>query len=361
MINYGKPPFLPVNNLDVSSYYRELADASYALGMLQVAHGKISNSDHLIRPLLTREASLSSKIEGTVTDSKDVFILDATGKAPKQDTVVVANYRRAMKIASSFKDDRKITQTKLRQLHTVLLRNTPYTGTLGKYREVDAWIGKDKNTPIDKALYVAPHPTQVTPYMDNLLKYLNNYDEHPLIKTAVFHYQFEAVHPFEDGNGRIGRMLVPAFLHYLGALSAPVLYTSEYFEKEAETYRKKLNDVDKTGDITPWIKFFLESIKNQCDISIALVDRILKLNAELHETYEHSQSPNVVRVIDYFFEYPIFTVPEMVKHLGINRITAVNILKKLESDGVIELLANLKGPKNAKLYSFPKLVEIIVS
>src|SRR5258708_7941251 len=115
MINYGKPENLPLKKLDPSNYYRELADASYSLGMLQVAHGKISNSEHLIKPLLTREASLSSKIEGTITDSKDVFILDATGKAPKQDTVVVANYRSAMRLAASFKEDKKITNPKIRQ------------------------------------------------------------------------------------------------------------------------------------------------------------------------------------------------------------------------------------------------------
>src|ERR1035437_6745791 len=108
MVDYGAPHLLPRKNINPADYYRELEEASYALGMLQVAHGKISNSEHLIKPLLTREASLSSKIEGTITNSKDVFILDATGKPPKQDTVVVANYRNAMRLATSLKGKKGI-------------------------------------------------------------------------------------------------------------------------------------------------------------------------------------------------------------------------------------------------------------
>lgn len=360
-IKYGQPKRLPLTKLSPASYYRELAAASYSLGMLQVAHGKIRNSDHLIKPLLTREASLSSKIEGTITDSKDVFILDATGRALKQDTVVVANYRRAMHLAASFKDDRKITSPKIRQLHTILLRGTPFKGTLGKFREVDAWIGKNQNTPIDKAIYVCPQFVQVPAYIENLLSYFNNFDEDPIVKVAIFHYQFEAVHPFEDGNGRIGRMLIPALLNYQGSLSAPVLYTSEYFEKEADKYRQKLHEVDVSGDITPWVKFFLESIKGQCDLSINLVDRILALNAELHERYESSQSPNIIRVIDFMFENPAFTISEIVNKLKITRLTASKTVQALVDDKVAEEFTAIKADHNARIYIFPRLVDLISS
>ncbi|HEX5797947.1 MAG TPA: Fic family protein [Candidatus Saccharimonadales bacterium] len=359
MTKYGNPPLLPLKKLDVSSYYRELESASYALGMLQVAHKKISNSDHLIKPLLTREAALSSKIEGTITDSKDVLVMDATGKAPKQDTVVVANYRRAMRDAITLSKRKSITHSNIRSLHKTLLSNTLHKGTLGKYREVDAWIGEDDNTPIGKALYVAPHHAQVRPYMDNLLEYFNKAEESPLIKVAIFHYQFEAIHPFEDGNGRIGRMLIPALLHYQKSISAPVLYTSEHFEKKSVEYRERLREVDRTRDITPWIIFFLESIREQCNISINLVDRILSLNAQLHEKYKTSQSPYMTQLIDFIFENPVFSIPEAIGKLGATRLTITTLVQQLGRDSILTQLDGIKAPHGAKVYFFPRLISLI--
>jgi len=358
-IQYGVPPQLPPKHLRPNGYYRELEQASYALGKLQIAHGKIANSEHLIKPLITREASLSSKMEGTITDSKDVFILDATGKAPKQDTIVVANYRSAMRLAIQHKADKKISNYKIRQLHNVLLQSTPHKGTLGKYRDVDAWIGENENTPIENALYVAAHPKQVKTYMDNLLEYFNDYNESPIVKAAVFHYYFEAIHPFEDGNGRIGRMLIPALLHYEGVLSAPVLYTSEYFEKRSMEYREKLRQVDKTGNLTPWLLFFLNAIKEQCEASIRLVDKIMGLNASLHAFYASSQSPNMTKIIDLIFETPVFTVRDVINKLNVTRITSKSLIDLLIADGIVREYTAIKGPKNAAIYIFPRLIDLV--
>ncbi|MBI2798321.1 Fic family protein [Candidatus Saccharibacteria bacterium] len=359
-VKYGQPSYLPLKNLDPSKYYRQLAEASYALGMLQTAHSKISNAEHLIKPLLTREASLSSKIEGTITDSKDVFILDATGKAPQQDTIVVANYRDAMRLAMKIKDQKGgISKYQIRQLHYVLLHRTPHNGALGKFRSKDVWIGKNKSTSIQKATYVPPFYTAVEGYMDNLVDYFNSTDETPLIKTAIFHYQFEAIHPFEDGNGRIGRMLIPALLQYQGALSAPVLYTSEYFEKKAKEYRQMLHYVDTTGDITPWIIFFLESLKEQCGISISLVEKITKLNEILLDRYEGSQSPNMNRMVNMIFETPVFQISHVIKTLKISRITASSLVNRLLEDRVIDSIRSVRGTKGATVYYFPKLLTLI--
>jgi Fic family protein len=358
-IQYGDPPTLPVN-LEPARYYRQLEAASYALGKLQIAHGKLANSDHLIKPLLTREASVSSKIEGTVTDSKDVYVLDATGKPPQKDTPVVANYREALKLATQLNADGKLTDHSIRQLHTVLLKDTDHKGELGRYRTIDAWIGNSENTPIEEAIYVTPYPTQVNARMENLLKYINEFDESPLVKVAVFHYMFEAIHPFEDGNGRIGRMLIPSLLNHMGLLTQPVLYTSQYFEKNKDLYREQLRLVDTTRDLTTWVIFFLKSIVKQSEISVDLVDKMLALNLQLNNKYMNDQSPNVRRLIDYIFENPVFVVSEIVSTLGITRHTAQSLIDKLITDNEIDKLPNVRGRKGATVYFYMPLLNLII-
>jgi Fic family protein len=360
-IKYGDPPTLPVS-LSPAYYYRQLESASYALGKLQIAHGKLANSDHLIKPLLTREASVSSKIEGTITDSKDVYVLDATGKPPKKDTPVVANYREALKLATQLNKNggSKLTDHTIRQLHSVLLKDTDHKGELGKYRNVAAWIGENENTPIEQALYVTPHHTQLSARMENLLAYVNTADESPLVKVAIFHYMFEAIHPFEDGNGRIGRMLIPSLLHNLGLLTQPVLYTSQYFEKNKDLYRENLRIVDKSGDLTSWIIFFLESLVRQSEISVALVDRMLALNTELHNTYAGEQSPNIRRIVDYIFENPVFVLKDVFTSLRITRLTAQVLVDKLIGDGVIEKYEGITGKHGATVYLYTPLLNLIM-
>lgn len=304
---------------------------------------------------------MSSKIEGTITDSKDVYVLDATGKAPKDDTPVVANYREAMRLATQLNVGGKLTSNNIRQIHSVLLNNTDHKGELGKFRNIDAWIGDSETTPIEGALYVAPHHTQVISRMDNLLDYVNDADESPLIRVAVFHYMFEAIHPFEDGNGRIGRMLIPSLLNCLGLLTEPVLYTSQYFEKNKDLYRQELRKVDKTGELTSWIKFFLESIVRQSEISVELVDRMLSLNNYLHEQYKNNQSPNMSRLIDYVFENPVFVVSDIIAKLGITRITVQKLIEILLKDKVIERFEEVRGRKGATVYLYMPLIALIVT
>lgn len=359
-IKYGDPPHLPAS-LNPADYYRQLEEASYALGKLQIAHGKLANSDHLIKPLLTKEASVSSKIEGTITDSKDVYVLDATGKAPKNDTTVVANYREAMKLATSLNKRGRLSDHAIRQVHHVLLNNTDHKGELGKYRLKDAWIGDNEDTPIEEAIYIAPHHSQISSRMENLLSYVNDADESPLVKVAIFHYQFEALHPFEDGNGRIGRMLIPSLLHQMKLLNEPVLYTSQYFEKNKDLYREHLRLVDRSKDLTSWVIFFLESIVKQSEISVELVDKMLALNAELHQQYELSQSPNMTKLIDFIFENPVFVVSEVIANVKITRHTAQSLIDKLLADKVITKFPDIKGRKGAAVYLYTPLLTLIMT
>jgi len=308
------PQYLPIE-LDYGQFARELANAQYAIGLLQGSQKTLHNARHLIGPLVAREAEVSSKIEGTQSTSKDVFVYAAGGKATHVDTPVVSNYRSAMFDAIDAIDDRKkITKHLIKSLHGRLLTGVRYKGKLGTFRDGDVWIATREGDPIEKALYVPPEHFHVVSYIDNMIDYIDNdTNDINIVKAGIVHYQFEAVHPFEDGNGRIGRLLIPLILFYKGELSLPIVYSSGYFEARPDEYREALRAVDTTGKYEPWLKFFLNAIAEQAKETLRLVDEIRELNTNLKKRYETSKSPYMLRLIDLLFESPVISPPEIIK------------------------------------------------
>lgn len=361
MTVYATPKQLPVKDLDYGYFAKELAEANYAVGQLQGSQGRLANAMHLIGPLVAREAAVSSKIEGTQSTSSDIYLYDAGGKAAFSDTPVVSNYRSAMTSAiKAVQEGRQLTTHLIKALHEVLLKDVRHSGRIGDFRDGDVWIAEKQGDPIEKALYVPPEALHVASYMDNIVDYIEN-DESDLnlVKAAIAHYQFEAVHPFEDGNGRIGRLLIPLILFYKGDLDLPIVYSSGYFEARPDDYRAALRDVDKTGNYEPWIKFFLTAIKEQANETLALVERIHKLHSDLKKTYENSKSPYLPRVLDMLFMNPYFTIPMAMKELNINvRMTIVRMIEQLEKDGVITAISQ-RGPKGTTIYVYDDLFTLL--
>ena len=360
-VKHHPPAFLPPA-LDYGKFAKELAQAQYAIGLLQGSQKTLQNAMHLIGPLIAKEAEVSSKIEGTQSTSTDIYMYDAGGKPKHSDTPVVSNYRSAMLDAiSAVTRQKRITKHLIKALHKRLLTGVRYKGKLGDFRDCDVWIAKKEGDPIEKALYVPPEALHVVGYIDNLLEYLDGDDgEINLIKAGVAHYQFEAVHPFEDGNGRIGRLLIPLVLFYKGELSLPIVYSSGYFEARPDEYREALREVDKTGKYESWLKFFLEAIAEQAKDTLKLVDDIRELNTNLKKKYESSKSPYILRLIDLLFEMPVISPPEIMKKLSIpSRMTALRLVDQLEKDGVLSLAKNQKGAGGTNLYVFDDLVRLI--
>ncbi|MCA9342870.1 Fic family protein [Candidatus Saccharibacteria bacterium] len=353
------PKYLPVK-LDYGIFARELAEAQYAIGLLQGSQKTLHNALHLIGPLVAKEAEVSSKIEGTQSTSKDVFVYAAGGRAMHTDTPVVSNYRSAMYDAIfAIQARKKITKHLMMSLHSKLLKGVRYKGKLGAFRGDDVWIAEREGDPIEKALYVPPEHIHITSYIDNLIKYVDEKDEINLVKAGVVHYQFEAVHPFEDGNGRIGRLLIPLILYYKGELSLPIVYSSGYFEARADQYRDALRKTDTTGKYEPWLKFFLSAISEQAKETLVLVDKIRDLNSLLKKKYENSKSPYILRLIDLLFESPVISPPEIMKRLGIpSRMTALRLVEQLQSDKVLFEVGQ-KGSGGTSLYAFAELLDII--
>ncbi|MHB1087111.1 MAG: Fic family protein, partial [Minisyncoccota bacterium] len=212
VVKHHKPDFLPLDGieLDHNVFANELADASYALGLMESAQSKLRSSRLLISPLTAKEATVSSRIEGTQSTVSDVFLLEA-GAAPRHsDTQQVANYRRAINYATTeLSRGRKISGNLIESVHGILLKDVRHKGEVGSWRTGVVYIADQATDSIDKALYVPPEPHFVRDYMENYVKYLHQGKESVLIKAAIAHYQFEAVHPFDDGNGRVGRLLIP--------------------------------------------------------------------------------------------------------------------------------------------------------
>lgn len=317
---------------------------------------------HLIGPLVAKEAAVSSKIEGTQSTSSDIYLFDAGGQPAHTDTPVVSNYRAAMLDAiHDVEGGKKLTQHMIRALHEKLLKGVRHKGALGAYRACPVWIAANENDPIEKALYIPPEHVHVQAYMDNLMQYMDNYaDDLNLVKAGVIHYQFEAVHPFEDGNGRIGRLLIPLLLFYKGELSLPIVYSSGYFEGRPSEYRNALRVVDQSGKYEEWLKFFFKAITEQAKETMVLIDKIQSLNNQIKTKYQTSKSPYMLRFIDLLFDSPAFTIPMMLKVVKPkSRLTAVRLVEQLESDKIIHEIVGQKGPGGSKIYLFEDLVKII--
>lgn len=358
---HNHPNYLPIK-LDYGKFAKELAIAQYSIGLLQGSQKKLQNAMHLIGPLVAKEAAVSSKIEGTQSSSSDVYIYDAGGEAAYSDTPVVSNYRSAMLDAiHALHNGNQLTMHTIKALHGTLLKQVRHKGVLGAFREGVVWIGEREGDPIEKALYIPPEHVHVNSYMENMLGYIEKDKEDiTLVKAGVIHYQFEAVHPFEDGNGRIGRLLIPLLLFYKGDLDLPIVYSSGYFESRPEDYRKALRMVDKTGKYEDWLKFFFNAITEQSKETIKLIDRIQKLHSDIKKKYESSKSPYMSRLIDYMFDSPVFTIPKMQKTLSLHvRLTAVRLVEQLETDEILKLVPGQKGPSGANLYALESLLRII--
>jgi Fic family protein len=346
------PPKLLVK-LDPSKFYLELANASLELGNLNGLCQNLPNPSLLIAPLLTKEATISSKIEGTRSTVSDVLKFEATGIPKYDDTIEVSNYKKAMMMAIEGLKNRKLDLSFIKTLHQILLENTRGHNTRGKFREKQVWIGT-KGAKIEEATYIPPEPFLVQEYMENLEDYIlsENY-EHPLVKIAIIHYQFEAIHPFEDGNGRIGRLLIPLYLYWKKILNLPILYISGYFEKNRDEYIDKLNYVDRTQEYEEWIKFFLTSVANQAKQTQILIYKILELKEFVEGKIKGIKSLYKQEVVNLMFSKPIFQRAD----LKLEKMTSIRLLKKFVSLDILKEL-KIKGVKG-RVYIFNELVKIL--
>ncbi|SYZ71942.1 conserved hypothetical protein [Candidatus Zixiibacteriota bacterium] len=356
IIHYN-PPKLPVR-LDLSRIAGDLAEAEYSVGLLEGMQKKLQNPALLIAPLSAKEAAISSKIEGTKSTASDVFIYEASGQQQKADTAEVANYRKAMVYAiEELAENRPFSLHFIRKLHDILLTGVRHRGEIGKFRSGDVWIAERPGDPIEKAIYVPPEHIHVNEFMENIMDYIQSSKDRLLVTAGLVHYQFEAVHPFEDGNGRIGRLLIPLLLFHKKKLTLPIIYLSGYFEAHRDVYIAALHEVDKRQEYTEWLSIFLKAVTDQARVTQQLMERIFSLHDGLRSEFEKLKSPYIIPVIETMFRYPVFTIPRLIEETGATRITCMTLLGSLKKANYVQELPNRSG--RYKLFAFTKLLEII--
>ncbi|HUU30089.1 MAG TPA: Fic/DOC family N-terminal domain-containing protein [archaeon] len=361
-----KPEKLPLNNIDWTRHVTLIGQANAALARYDGILQSIVNPWVLLSPLLANEAVISSRIEGTQATLKEVLQFEANPKEKidpekKADIQEVINYRKAMGEAVEKLKERPLCINLILDLHAVLMQGVRGRHRApGEFRRSQNYIAP-RGKPIEQAIFVPPSPEQVMPAMDNWEKYLHMEEKDPLVQLAVAKAQFELIHPFLDGNGRIGRMLVPIFLYYRKRLSSPMFYISAYLDQNQETYYERLRAISSQGDWNGWIEFFLKAISVQAESNTNKARAILHLYDEMKEKVpEITRSQHAVQIIDFIFSLPIFSTTDFIKDTGISKTSSIRVLNAMKEKKIITSLIQGRG-RRPELLMFPELIGIVQS
>ena len=320
-----------------------LDEASRAVARLDGIGETLPNPGLLSAPFLRREAVLSSRIEGTQASVSDVYVAEATGE-PRGDAREVANYARALQIGMERLDELPICARLARELHGVLLDGARGQETLlGELRDMQVWIGSPGST-IRDARFVPPPPDRLPDLLADWEAFVH--DEGPLpplARCALMHYQFEAIHPFRDGNGRIGRLLIPLLLRERGVLRHPLLYLSAWFEQHRQRYYDELYAVSAAGDWAPWLRFFLEGVREQAADAAARARRLRDLQEDYRRRLQEiGASGNALQLAEELFTSPVITRRLAAERLGVTSAGARIIVTRLEEAGILYAFRNTR-------------------
>ena len=325
-------------------------------------HGMV-NPSIMLSPLTNEEAVLSSKLEGTQATVDEVLEHEAgmlkEGKKA-EDIQEIVNYRKALMSGWRELEERPISLHLMRALHKVLLVGVRgQNKSPGEFRKEQNWIGAPGST-IEEATFVPPNPMQLLNYMEAWEKYASGNDIDVLIQTGILHAQFELLHPFKDGNGRIGRMSIPLFLFQKKALSQPMFYLSAYLEANRNEYYYRLQNISRSGDWNGWLEFFLKATMSQANANSLKVKNIMTLYEDMKlkvQSVTHSQF--TLQVLDALFSRPIFSTTDFVStvHGRMTKQTAMALLKQLKEADVLREIQPGSGRK-AAILCFPALLNI---
>lgn len=327
-----------------STLIAALSNADRALGELAGLGRMLPNPDLLVRPFLRKEAELSSKIEGTQSEIMDIYAYEAGGyqairknAPPESDVREVLNYVMAMNYGMNRLNELPMSLRLIREIHARLMYEVRGNqSNPGEFRTSQNWIGAP-GTPIGEADFIPPPAPQMNEALFAFEKYIHDGNGYPpLVRLALIHYQFEAIHPFRDGNGRIGRLILPLLMMQWGLLPAPLIYLSAFFEKRKDAYMGHLMQVSQKGAWEPWILFFLNGVTTQSQKSISVAKRFQDLQTEWRRRLtDRRSSANLIRLVEILFDTPLITAPLIEKRLGITYPSAKSNIDKLVKAGVL--------------------------
>ena len=276
-----------------------------------------------------------------------------------EDIREVINYRNALTYAARYLKTKPTNLNLIKEVHNMLLKDARGKDkTRGEFRRVQNWIGKP-GTPIELARYVPPPPEKVIEYLDNLEKYFHIEDKDYLVQLAIVHAQFELIHPFVDGNGRVGRMLIPLFLVQKKLLEGPNFYISAYFEKHRDIYCQMLNDISQNADWENWILFFLEAVIEQSNDNSNKASKVMGLYERMKQrVVDITKSQFAMQALDALFEHPIFSTTGFIERSKIPKFSALRILKALRDEEIVVVITEGRGSQPSVM-RFNKLFNII--
>lgn len=354
----------PPREIDWLQLIPLLGPTSAAVARYDGTLAAIPNAAVLLSPLTTQEAVLSSRIEGTQATMGEVLEFEAEGDTPglsderRADIHEVLNYRAAMRMAEKMLADIPLSQRLIREAHKVLLSGVRGQGKApGEYRRIPNWIGAAGCT-IEQARFVPISADKLPDAMSAWETFAHENAADRLVQLALLHAEFEALHPFLDGNGRLGRMLVPLFMWQNGVIQRPMFYVSAFLEANRDEYYERLLAVSRDGDWTGWSKFFLSALKAQAEENQQKAGAILGLYERMkREVADLTRSQYAIHALDWIFERPIFKSSDFVASAGIPEPTAKRIVPAMREAGVLRVLVEASGRRAATL-CFPALLNI---
>jgi cell filamentation protein, protein adenylyltransferase len=326
-----------------------LADAEASLGRLAGAGRVLPNPHLLIRPYMIREALASTRIEGTQASLAGVLEAEAGGDRLSPDIEEVVNYIRAMEEGIERLTELPFSMRLVREMHAILLEGVRGRDRQpGELRTTQNWIGTGGAT-LATASFVPPPPEELGRLLSDWERFVHENRTVPvLIQSGLIHHQFETIHPFLDGNGRLGRLIIVFHLMLRERLPSPLLYLSPYFERNRDDYYAALQAVRERGDIDLWLRFFLTGVEQQANDAVARAERLVDLRESYRVRVVESTRGQAVALVDVLFAHPIVTARIVESILGVRRPTALRALDLLVDMGILEEMP--PGPRRQRRF-----------
>lgn len=350
-VHYHEGQFPPAE-LDWPQLISLIGPANGAVARYDGTLSAIPNATVLLSPLTTQEAVLSSRIEGTQATMDEVLEFEARGNSGNRtssreaDIWEVLNYRAAMRASIDLLKNLPLCQRVIREAHRILLKGVRgHDKSLGEYRKVPNWIGPP-GCALEDARFVPISAAKLPQAMARWEQYIHEDAPDRLVQLAILHAEFEALHPFLDGNGRLGRMCVPLFMFSKHLITGPMFYISAFLEANREEYYERLLAVSRDGDWTGWCAFFLKAIQAQAEGNQRKAVAILQLYNDMKaRIVELTRSQYAIHALDWMFEKPIFKSSDFVRVSRIPKPTATRILGVLKSEGILQVIEEGRGRK----------------
>lgn len=363
-VGYHYDKFPPAN-IDYGKLIKQLANAAGAIARYDQMLKNLHNSEIMLAPLRNQEAVISSRMEGTVSTMDEILQYEADYDEAgidegntRLEVVETILYQRALKNAqAAIESGQPFSQFLIKAAHQQLLSwGRGATKSPGKYKnEQNYLVDKTKRN----VLFVPASPEKLQEGLDRLFKYINESDDQPLIKAAITHVEFEALHPFKDGNGRIGRMIITLMLWTSGVISAPHYYISGYFEENKDQYVDSMRRVSESDDWTGWCKLFLEAVEKQAIRNLQTAESIRSLYEEMKIVFgDLLASKWSVNALDFVFTNPVFRNNKFTQSSGIPSASAARFTRLLVDKGLITLVQEASGRRPA-LYRFEPLMQLV--